>query len=97
VGIVDIVHRAGEVMKLRTRLATLLQLALQPTQDMIKCQPALPRGTDVPTVYPAHPSKTLGLHSWSPTGCPLRSERETPGSIRLRGSAAADSRPKKGK
>ena len=66
-------------MKFRTPLATLLQLALQPTHNMIKCKPA-------------HPFKTLRLHSESPTGCPLHSERDTPGSICLRGLASANSR-----
>jgi hypothetical protein len=40
----DIVHHVGEVMKLHSRLVALLQLALQPTQNVIKCQLALPGG-----------------------------------------------------
>jgi hypothetical protein len=54
-GIVDIVHRAGEVMKFCSRLATLLPVAPQPTLDMVKCRlPALLRGADIPTFHPAH-------------------------------------------
>jgi hypothetical protein len=37
----DFVHRVGEVIKFCTRLATLLQLALQPIQDMIRSFPGL--------------------------------------------------------
>jgi hypothetical protein len=88
----DIVHGAGEVTKLRPRLATLLQLALIPTLDMTKHQfPTLPRGSDVPTSYPAYPSKTLCLHSRSPTDCPPRIGRENHELIRLRVSTSADS------
>ena len=36
----DIVHRVGEVIKFGTRLATPLQLALQPIQDTIQRQAA---------------------------------------------------------
>jgi hypothetical protein len=80
---VDVVHRAGEVMKFRPRLATLQQLALQFTLDMTKHQsPALPQGFDVPTSHPAHLFKTLCPHSRSPTGSSLRSERETSRFIR---------------
>lgn len=88
----DIVHRADEVMKLRTRLANLLQLALQPTIDMTKRQlPAHPRGSDVSTFHPAHPSKILCLRSLSPTNCILHGEQETPELVRLRVSTSADS------
>jgi len=52
-GLLDIIHRAGEVMKFRSRLATLLKLALQPTLDMVKCQlPALPRAPKFPLPIP---------------------------------------------
>ena len=88
----DIIHRAGEVMKFRTCLTTLRKLALQPTQDMIKRQLALPRDPDIPTSHPTHTSKNLRLHIEFPTSCPLHSERETLGSICLRGLASADSR-----
>ena len=48
----NIVHWVGEVMKLHSRLAVLLQLALQPTLNMSKNQlPALPHGSDVPTSH----------------------------------------------
>jgi hypothetical protein len=86
-GIMDIVHRAGEVMKFRPRLAT-LQLALRYDQTSITPPP---RGSDVPTSNPAHPSKTRCLHSLSPNDCPLRSQRETPEPIRSRVSTPTNS------
>ena len=40
----------------------LLTLALQPTKNMIECQPALPGGSDVPTSHAAHTTEALHLH-----------------------------------
>ena len=45
-------------MQLRTRLPTLLQLALQSAQDVVKRESALPRDPDVPT-HTAHPLQAL--------------------------------------
>jgi hypothetical protein len=52
-------HGPSEIMQLRTRLPALLQLALEPTQDMVKGQPALPRRADVRAAHLTHPPKTL--------------------------------------
>jgi hypothetical protein len=46
-GIVNVIHRPSEVMQLRARLSTLLQLSLQPTK-MIERQTALPMWPDTP-------------------------------------------------
>jgi hypothetical protein len=48
-------------MQLGTGLAALLELTLQPTEDMVKCQTAFPRGSHAAT-HPAHPCYALLGH-----------------------------------
>jgi hypothetical protein len=54
----------SKLLQLRPRLAALLQLALQSTQDMVERKPALPRGSHIHT-HPPHPSQSNRLH-WGP-------------------------------
>jgi hypothetical protein len=59
-------HGPSKIMQLRARLPALLQLALEPTQDMIEGQPALPRGADVRAAHPSHHSEAPQRHRGSP-------------------------------
>jgi hypothetical protein len=55
-----IIHRPSQIMQLRTYLPTLLQLALQPTKNMIERQPALPGGLTPPPPIPPRPCACIG-------------------------------------
>jgi hypothetical protein len=81
----NIIRSPSKVVQLRTRLPTLLQLPLEPTMNMIKRQPTLPRRSHAPT---AHTSHTAYLHLRAPRNIvtPLR-ECERSAAVRLGGTA----------
>jgi hypothetical protein len=85
----NIIHRPSKVMQLRARLPTFIQLALQPTRDMIERQPTLPRGPDVPAAHTASAAQALRLHWKTPRNIvtPLR-KRERSITVRLLGHPA---------
>jgi hypothetical protein len=59
-------HGPSEIMQLRACLPALLQLSLEPTQDVDKGQPALPRRADVRAAHPTHHPEALRRHRGSP-------------------------------
>ena len=54
-----LVHSASKGMELSTRVSALLELALEPREDMIKGEPALAWRSHVPA-HAAHANETLG-------------------------------------
>jgi hypothetical protein len=78
------IHRACEVIQLGAGFTRFLQLALQPTQNMIEWQFALPKSVHAPST---HSAQALGLHRRSP-GTRIRARHTGKGSttaIKLRG------------
>jgi hypothetical protein len=63
--LVDVSHCTRQRLKIGTRLAALLEFALQSAEDVVKRQAALPWRTCA-AAHPAHPDKTLRLHRRSP-------------------------------
>jgi hypothetical protein len=63
---VYIIDRPREIMQRGPRPSTLLQLPLQPTQNMIKDQTALPEGSNARTPHPSRLTQILRLHGLSP-------------------------------
>ena len=64
-GILDFCEPAAERMQLSTRLAALLELALQSAEDVVKSETTLARHADV-CAHPAHAHETLRLEGWPP-------------------------------
>jgi hypothetical protein len=87
---VYIIHRPREIMKRGLCLSTLVQLPLQPTQNIIKDQTGLPGGSNARTAHPSCLNRTPRLHGLSPhapTTTLREGERSTP--IHLRRTAHA--------
>lgn len=76
-------------MQLRAHLPTLLQLALQPTKDVVERQPALPKGLHALT---AHAAQALRLNRGPPRNIvtPALHQREQGGAIRLIGTSSSN-------
>ena len=85
-----IIHRPREIIQRGPHLSTLLQLPLQPTQNMIKDQTALPDGSNARTPHPSRLTQTLRLYGLSPHAptTNLR-ERERSAPVHLRRTAHA--------
>ena len=79
-----IIHRPSKIMRLRTRLPTLLRLALQPTKNVIERQPTLARRSHAPTSHTPHTAEALRLHRKVPRNVvtPMY-ERERGAAVRL--------------
>lgn len=75
-------RRCGYKILHPSRDSSAARLATYSRYDQTR-QAALSRGSDVTTFHPTHLSKTLRVHDRSPTGSPLRSERQTSEFIRL--------------
>jgi hypothetical protein len=90
---VYIIRRPREIMQRGPCLSTLLQLPLQPTQNMIKDQTALPGGSNARTPHPSRLTQTLRLYGLYPhaptTTLRERPERERSAPVRLRKTAHA--------
>ena len=74
-------------MQRGVRLSTLVQLPLQPTQNMIKDQTGLPGGSNARTPHPSCLTQTLRLHRLSPHATLREGERSAP--VHLRRTAHA--------
>jgi hypothetical protein len=82
---VYIVHCAREVVQFGTGFARFWQLDLQPIQNMIGCQSALPRSAQAPST---HSAQALELYRRSPgTRIEARHKGKSTTALRLRGSA----------
>ena len=61
----DLCKPTAQGMELSTRLAALLELALQSAENMIEGESTLPWNADV-AAHAAHPNQALRLQRWSP-------------------------------
>lgn len=88
-----IIHRPREIIQRGHHLSTLLQLPLQPIQNMIKDQTALPEGSNARTPHPSRLTQILRLHGLSlhatTTTLRERHERERSAPVHLRRTAHA--------
>lgn len=66
-GIVNFSHCARKRMQLGACFAALLELTLQPAEDMVERQTAFPRGPHAAT-HPAHACYALLGHLWAALG-----------------------------